>query len=216
MKLTKRKWELKNNPRRGTTHYLVTSTSRSHPNIFDRTLLAPFVALTPRFVSPNAVTIFRMVVLPLVLYYIWTAQMVIGLCLFVIAAFSDMLDGALARTRNQITDWGKLFDPVADKMLVGSVAAIVITRYLNLWLVFSIILIETLLIVSAIFLRGRRRKPIQARFSGKVKMILQCFGLGFILIYGVTPIVWLLPLATATLWLAVLFGLLSLVVYRSI
>ena len=62
----------------------------------------------PRRVTPNQVTMFRFIATPIVLYLLVVGYYGWGLAAFLIAACSDAIDGALARTRNQVTDWGKL------------------------------------------------------------------------------------------------------------
>lgn len=209
--------KIKNSPIRGTTAYNIVSTSSAKPTIFDRTLAWPFVAITPKWVTPNAVTVFRFVITPFVLYFLWFERYEIGFALFLVAALSDMLDGALARTRNQITDWGKLFDPVADKLLIGSVAALVITRYLSVWLAPVIIAIEAALILGYMLFRGRKNRTVQAGLEGKIKTVLQCVGISLLLLYIIFPgINSLLLLSKVALYLGIFFGALSLFVYKTI
>src|SRR4028119_2221553 len=71
---------------------------------------------------PNAITIGRIVLAALLAPMILTDSFSVRLAAFVvflIAAFSDMVDGNLARSRNLITDFGKLADPLADKLLLA-------------------------------------------------------------------------------------------------
>src|SRR5262249_36558594 len=148
---------MKNNARTGITSYNIFSTSKPHPTIIDKYLMRPFVALMPRFILPNYVTILRFILIPFVVWMLLVENYKTGLILFIIAAFTDALDGAMARLRGQITDWGKLFDPLADKLLVGSVAVLMIVKFLNIYLAIIIILIEAWLITYNIFFRGRRK-----------------------------------------------------------
>jgi CDP-diacylglycerol--glycerol-3-phosphate 3-phosphatidyltransferase len=70
---------------------------------------------------PNALTVGRIAITPLIAIlpftHSWTLRLIAWI-LFVIAGVSDYYDGVLARTRNQITDLGKLLDPLADKLLL--------------------------------------------------------------------------------------------------
>ena len=65
-----------------------------------------------------------------------------GLILFFISAFSDVVDGSLARTKNKITTWGAIYDPIADKLLLGSTSIILVSKLISFYLGFLIIIIE--------------------------------------------------------------------------
>jgi len=74
--------------------------------------------------APNKITLFRVVLIPVfVVFFLLripneTASDIIALCIFAVASMSDFLDGYLARKNNMVTDFGKLMDPLADKLLV--------------------------------------------------------------------------------------------------
>ena len=74
--------------------------------------------------APNKITLFRVVLIPVfVVFFLLripneTASDIIALCIFAVASLSDFLDGYLARKNNMVTDFGKLMDPLADKLLV--------------------------------------------------------------------------------------------------
>ena len=67
---------------------------------------------------PNALTMLRLVLIPVFVYLFWKVDRKAALVVFLVASLTDMLDGMLARKLNQITDFGKLFDPLADKVMV--------------------------------------------------------------------------------------------------
>lgn len=182
--------------------------------VFDRFFSKTILPLLPNFISPNRITIFRLVSIPFILFLLLLDYRLAGTILFVVSALSDALDGALARTKHRITKWGIVADPIADKLLIGSVALLVIWKYIGWPLALAIILIECVLAISAYFRYSGRLMP--AKTVGKIKMILQCIGVGFVLLYSVTSIPALLLAGEYILYLAVVFGLLSLFVYRSI
>ena len=186
----------------------------THISIVDRILSVLFLPLLPPAVTPNAITVFRFVSIPFIAFLLLTGFPVWGTILFVIAAFSDALDGALARTRHQITKWGIVADPLADKLLIGSIAVISISKYLGIGIAAVIIGIEAILIVSAYFRYSG--KLIPAKTVGKIKMILQSIGIGFVLLYGIIPHIGFLLAGQYILYVAIVFGLGSLFVYRSI
>src|SRR3989344_5410813 len=181
--------------------------------LFDRFFAATLLRLLPRFISPNRITIFRFISIPFILFLLLSGYNLAGTILFVISALSDALDGALARTKHRITKWGIVADPIADKLLIGSVALLVVGKELGWPLVAALVAIELILAGSAYF--RYRGKLMPAKTVGKIKMTLQCVGVGFVLLYGIIPDPLILILGAYILYAAVLFGLLSLFVYRS-
>ena len=80
---------------------------------------------------PNLLTISRIVVIPVIFLtiYIHSAWWyLIGGSLFIIAAITDYLDGYLARSRNELSAFGRLLDPIADKLLVVSALMIIVAN----------------------------------------------------------------------------------------
>ncbi|HUD03904.1 MAG TPA: CDP-alcohol phosphatidyltransferase family protein [Candidatus Paceibacterota bacterium] len=180
----------------------------------DRLMSKTFLKLLPSSVTPNRITQFRLICIPFVAWALLAHDFSIAMPLFVIAAFSDALDGALARTERKITSWGTLYDPVADKLLVGITSLIIVSEYISIRLALAIVFIELCLVASAYFRYKGRIVP--AKTMGKIKMLLQCFGISFLLLYLVIGSPILLTIATYLLYLALMFGLLSLFVFRSI
>lgn len=158
----------------------------------------------------------RLCSVPLVGYFFWTEQYTIALPLFTISAFSDAVDGALARTRNQVTPFGKMFDPLADKLLIATAAIILIPRYLDWGIVLVMVGIDLVLIVSAYFRKRYYGTIIQAENAGKLKMLTQSIGLVLLLMYALWNIALFLSLAQYLFYIAIFFALVSLVVYRAI
>ncbi len=184
--------------------------------VTDKMLKATLLPLIPRFVTPNMVTWFRIVTVPFIVYLLVHEQYAWGLLLFVISALSDAVDGALARTRDQISEWGKVYDPVADKLLIGVATFILVSKLLNWYLAATIIGIEIFLMVSAYYRKRFRGIPIEAEFSGKIKMVLQSFGIGALLVSVVFSLPAFLTIASYLLYLSIIFAIISLVVYRAV
>lgn len=180
--------------------------------ITDRILAKSLLRLIPRTVTPNQVTIARFIATPFVVglllyrYYQW------GLILFALVALTDAIDGAIARTRHQITDWGKAYDPVADKLLIGSVMVVLIVRHLDIYLVAATLGLELFIIIMGLF-KKRQGIIVQANWWGKSKMILQCFGLGFLLLGIIFHVGWGILMATFVLLSALVLGIISLFTY---
>src|SRR6185369_10488606 len=102
--------------------------------LFDRFFAKTFLRLMPAAVTPNDITKFRLVSIPFIALLFALDFYVVGSILFLFSAFSDALDGAMARTQRKITSWGTFYDPVADKLLIGAVSIIVVSKYIGLHL----------------------------------------------------------------------------------
>lgn len=180
----------------------------------DRFFADTILKLFPRFIRPNFLTVFRFISIPFVIFFLLSGNYQAGFWLFIISAFTDALDGAMARTRNQITDWGIVFDPFADKLLIGSVAIVTISKLISPYLAWSIVVLEILLIVFC-YLRFKG-DLLPAKTAGKIKMILQSVGVSVLLLSLIVNLPILIVIATYILYLSIVFSLLSLFVYRSI
>lgn len=98
---------------------------------------------------PNGLTVARLVLGPVVLATLLSGGVRLSFWLFVIAMLTDLCDGYLARRSNRVTEFGKLMDPLADKVLVGLVLAgfvIVDLPYVPLWMVATVLGRELLIL----------------------------------------------------------------------
>ena len=111
---------------------MAQQTAQLYPH--DR-FMRPILFFIPRFITPNSITVLRFLLTPIVLQLLWIESYTAGTALFFFAAFTDAVDGSLARVRNQITRWGIFFDPIADKLLIGSVLLLVAFQYISWWIV---------------------------------------------------------------------------------
>lgn len=179
-----------------------------HDKILEKTILK----LIPVSILPNHVTVFRFLATPVVAILMFYGRYYTGLVAFLLVAFTDMIDGSLARTRNQITDWGKIYDPLADKILIGSMVFIIVLRYIDFWTAIIIIGIEIIIILVA-WIRKIKGKVVQANQWGKIKMILQVLGVTVLLLSIIFNWASLLPFASGILYLAIAFAVVSLLTY---
>ncbi len=132
----------------------------------------------------------RLTVLRLLLAFVFMAFLfmpglsnkIIAFLIFSIASLTDLLDGWLARKRNEITDLGKLLDPIADKVLVlAAFLSFVELRLIWAWMV-VIIIIRELLITGLRILAMTKGKILEAGLSGKHKTVSQMLTVFFILL----------------------------------
>jgi len=172
-------------------------------------IILPFI---PKSIHPNHITVFRFVATPFVIFLMLYEHYLVGLVYFLLVAFTDVIDGSLARTRNQITEWGKVYDPVADKVLIGSMVFVIVLEYIDFWTSIIIVGLEILIITVAWF-RMHRGIKMEANIWGKIKMMLQVAGVTLLLLSIVFNLASFLPLASGALYLAIAFAIVSLLTY---
>lgn len=105
---------------------------------------------------PNILTIARFLLIPSILYFIFTEQYVAAFIMLTISGLTDVLDGIIARKFNCITNFGKLIDPLADKATQISVLTVLaLQNVIPLWILVIVILKEFAMISGASFLYGK-------------------------------------------------------------
>ncbi|MBI2551623.1 CDP-alcohol phosphatidyltransferase family protein [Candidatus Uhrbacteria bacterium] len=178
----------------------------------DKLMARVFLPLIPAWVTPNQITVVRFIGIPIVLYCLWRGWFGWGFGLFIFFSFTDALDGSLARVRRMITPWGTFYDPVADKILIVSVGLLSLVRSLHPVLIGLMIVIELLILLGGLVMR-RRGTLISANIFGKIKMCLQVVAVALVLLFQITHLVWLLPLASVVLIAAIILATISLFTY---
>ena len=133
---------------------------------------------------PNALTIFRILALPFCAYALFKnggdddSWRIIAFTLFFSVGRSDILDGKIARSRNQITEFGKLLDPIADKAMLATASIGASLLGMLSWWVTAIFLIRE---VAVTILRFAviKNGVIPASKGAKLKTFFQNFSVGF-------------------------------------
>lgn len=137
----------------------------------------------------NKITLARIALVPffLIFAYIGNAACdIIALVLFILCSVTDFLDGYVARKYNQVTDFGKFVDPLADKLLVCAAMVVFVDRGLMAgWMVF-IILAREFIITSLRTVAMGKNRVLAAAWSGKVKTCLQIAGVIVIFLCTIT------------------------------
>lgn len=136
-------------------------------------------------ILPNQLTVFRIILTPIffVLFLSKDSTLIqISFGVFIIAAITDWYDGWLARKFNYITDWGKFWDPLADKILTSTVfLSFVIVGILNLWMVLLVILRDVIVTLLRI-LADNKGIPFKTTYYAKWKTLLQMIFLYYLLV----------------------------------
>lgn len=128
--------------------------------------------------TPNKLTVLRIILIPIyMLFYIMDAQwsIYVALAVYVAAALTDQLDGHLARKNNQITTFGKLMDPLADKVLVLAALVCFVEKdvpYITPWVI-VIILAREFIVSGVRMLAMGEKNVIAASIWGKAKTVSQ-------------------------------------------
>lgn len=145
----------------------------------------------------NVLTGIRLVLVPVFLLFLFTgdghetASRVTAFIIFAVAVITDRFDGALARTYGMVTEFGKLADPLADKMLIG--AALIGLSMLGdvPWWV-TVVILARELGITALRFAVLRRGVIPASRGGKLKTLVQALAIGlFVLPIYEWPSPWL-------------------------
>ncbi len=140
--------------------------------------------------TPNKLTCLRIIMVPLFMLAFELNKYYLAILIFVLASLTDQLDGHLARKNNQVTTFGKLMDPIADKILTISALVCFVAndiRFMNAGIVMIIITRE--LIVTGIRLIALGdNKVIAASMWGKAKTVSQLVTIIAIMIDIVFPL----------------------------
>ena len=160
-----------------------------------------------KFNIPNKITLIRIALVPLfalILVVDLPNKYFLGGFVFILLSISDFLDGYFARKKNEVTEFGKLIAPIADKILISTALIILIGRGVELWMAMTIILREFILTGVRIYLVPSKIIVSSSNF-GKAKTLTQSIAIAFTL-FG-------LPFSSLLLHAAVVLTLVSGVEY---
>ncbi len=180
-----------------------------NPRLTDRMVDKVLLWMFPYSVRPNHMTIARFILTPVVLVLLYYHFRAWAFGVFAIAVSTDFIDGAMARTRNQITAVGMVIDPVADKLLIGSVLAWVGYQYLVVQIILAFIALELIVLAVGLGLAkpGDRARP--ANVFGKTKMVIQSIAITVFLVSGIFGFERPKTVSLYMLWVAIVLALLS-------
>ena len=144
---------------------------------------------------PNYLTFARIILVPLLVVVLLTpvadrwfgvSGYAFAIGLFLLASFTDILDGHLARRRNQVSTLGKLLDPIADKLLVSAALIVLVDKHLAPSWAVVVILGREFIVTGLRSVAAAEGIIIQAQTSGKIKMWAQCVAIVALLVAGAT------------------------------
>ena len=140
---------------------------------------------------PNWLTIARILIVPLIVVALLTplAESVFGISgyafaivLFIAASLTDIVDGQIARRRNQVSDLGKFLDPIADKLLVSAALIVLVEKHLAPSWAVVVIIGREFIITGLRSIAVTEGIVIQAQMLGKIKMWAQCVAIVALLV----------------------------------
>ncbi len=168
---------------------------------------------------PNVLTIIRLALIPVFIIVYYNGHPHRALAVFCLASFTDMLDGILARKLNQITDFGKLFDPLADKLMV--LTAMVCQTFWGPLPLIAVIIVaakELMMVLGGVFMLSKG-VVVYSNYFGKAAqvgfiaaLVLSFFHDKFlegnIVLWGMTPDI-------LVLWITVALAITAMAVYAA-
>jgi len=166
--------------------------------------------------APNVLTVGRICLVPLLTAMLLTGEpgpLYAATALFGVLALTDVADGYLARSRNLVTTFGRIMDPVADKLLVGAaLVSLVAVDRLAVWLAVVVVVREAA--VSALrWLASTRGVVIASSTVGKAKTGVQMTTIVVLMLAPDPSAAWLAPLLAVMATITIVSGLDYLVGY---
>lgn len=121
---------------------------------------------------PNILTIIRFLLIPIIVISIFQGDYISGIVLFTISGATDVLDGFIARKFNLISNFGKLMDPLADKLTqISILTSITLVRIIPDWILVIVVLKELIMVMGASFLYGKN-VVVYSKWYGKLSTVL--------------------------------------------
>ena len=122
---------------------------------------------------PNALSVLRILIIPFFAWFFMRDQLAAAVVLLVLSGLSDCVDGFIARRLNQVTELGKMLDPLADKLTQGMVALCLAMKFPVIGPVLLVfILKELVMLCCAIGLLKKKKRPCAAQWYGKVATVM--------------------------------------------
>lgn len=140
--------------------------------------------------TPNKLTILRVLLVPVFIWALLSDMLPLALAVFVIASLTDQLDGHLARKYNQVTTFGKLMDPLADKILTISALVCFLevkADFIYSWMV-MIIIARELIVTGIRQLAMGENTVIAASAWGKAKTVSQLVAIIAVMLDMIIPL----------------------------
>lgn len=121
---------------------------------------------------PNTLTIIRFLLIPVIIFLALQENYIGTALIFTVSGITDILDGYIARKYKLITNFGKLIDPLADKLTqISILASLTIQSIIPIWILIIVILKEIIMVCGASFLYGKN-VVVSSKWFGKLATVL--------------------------------------------
>ena len=121
---------------------------------------------------PNILTVLRFFLIPFTVYYLVNDQFILAIIFLFASGLTDVLDGTIARKFNFITNFGKLVDPLADKITqLSLLGTLVVKNIIPLWILVVVLIKEAAMVAGASFLYGQEL-VVSSKWYGKASTVL--------------------------------------------
>lgn len=162
---------------------------------------------------PNKLTIARVIMVPFFIVLYMMNYTLLAFIIFVVAAFTDLLDGHIARKYNLITNFGKIMDPLADKILVYSAFCCMVENGLIPAWMLIVILSREFIVGGMRTVAASEGIVVAAGMSGKIKTVLQMIAVPMLLLVGVISWPYWITASYILLWASLIMTVYSGVEY---
>jgi cardiolipin synthase len=169
--------------------------------------------LSEVFTAPNQLTLLRMIFVPFIVIHLVDGHYLWALIVFVIAGFSDGLDGLLARTLHQQTLLGQYLDPIADKLLLSTMFLVLSILHKIPWK-FAVVVFSrdiSILAASAVLFAIAGLRNFRPSIFGKANTFSQISAVFFVLLFQIHPSRWIwvarVVFLRATFWFTIVSAL---------
>lgn len=117
----------------------------------------------------NLISLSRFLLLGVTLYFLFEQSYIIALAFIALIWISDLLDGYFARSRNEISELGKIIDPIADKAaVIAIVLVLLIQNVIPIWYVILVIARDIAILAGGIYLTRTKKVVLQSNWLGKI------------------------------------------------
>lgn len=166
---------------------------------------------------PNLLTILRMLMIPVFAKMYYSDMQAASMLVFLLASATDVLDGYLARKWNQITSFGKLMDPLADKLMtLTMIFCLMDTGYLPVWVLCVLVAKELMMVIGGLALLGGvkgQKIVVMANWAGKTATALLISAIALVFPWHSWDII--RTIGEVLMYIAVGFSLFAMVNYAS-